>query len=311
MHFGLKAASEFRGITAMFMQQASAQKPEFEGGGYIGIEVPSINSLQELQILIKISKELSIPVSQVNEVLGASLIPATELREMLHLAAEEGLGLTLSTTVRPEYEVDTAFYRTPWGKEQGRRISHPDKLKWACEETQHFIDMGCRGFIVYDIGLARLIHIERLKGNVPNSVVIKASTHCGVTNHMTALIHVENGIDDIIPMHDLSVEALVSIRKTVPNTALSIVTDTYATKGGFIRIFDIPKFIEHLCPFFLKMGNSVQHDPASGSSLDGLPQRLRRIRSILDAADASLQGVKWIHKRARLRAVPSVNSRSF
>ncbi|QCL95761.1 U32 family peptidase [Agrobacterium tumefaciens] len=273
---------------------------------FLGIEVPSINSLKELQGLIKMAKELDIPVTQVNEVLGASLIPKTELKEMLHLCAEEGLGITLSTTVRPEYESDTAFYRTPWGREQGRRINAPDKLQRAFDETVRFIEMGCRGFIIYDIGLARLLDTARKQGEIPSAVIIKASTHCGITNYLSAQIHVENGVDDVIPMHDLSLSALQSIRTAIPDVAMSVITDTYATKGGFVRLFDVPGFIEKLCPLFLKMGNSLQHDPASGASSDSLPARMRRIRAILDASEETLVKIGQPPKESRFYAVPVV-----
>lgn len=247
-----------------------------------GLEIPSINSILRLQNMVSSAKKYDVVVNQYNEVSGSRLIPISEKKEMLECAKENNVGLTFSISTRPEYSINSAFYRSDWGKVQARRIASNASLEYSIEEVLNLIEIGCTGIILYDIGLLSLLNKLRLKNKIPNDIIFKVSSHCAVTNHETASVYSNCGANDIIPIHDTSLISLQEMRKSCPNTVLSIIIDTYKNKGGFIRLKDINQITELNGINFLKLGNSLHSDPY-GSQTDNTDLIMRRVRAITEA----------------------------
>jgi hypothetical protein len=277
---------------------------EFAGGGHYGVEVPVINSFKVLEQTVTLLKQQGVRVTRFNETLGAFLLSDSEVKEMLALCRENQIGMVFALGPRPEYDRKAAFYRGGFGQSQGRRINNNDALAVSAEEAIRLTEMGCRGLIAYDLGVIRLLSKMKKDGVLPADVMVKASSHCIVSNPITSVVYAENGADSVTTTHDLGLPVLQEMRKASKELILDIPTDVYGSKGGFIRFYEIPELVQICSPLMLKIGASAQahpHDPVNQGTIQ---QRVQRIALALEHLHKSGVPFKYINEGSQHRCLP-------
>lgn len=263
---------------------------EFPNGGRYGVEIPAVNTLPMLETMIDLLEENGVYCTRFNETHGSFLLSDSELSEMLELCASRGYGHVIGLGPRPEYDIKASFYRTKYGLEVGRQVNNNDAIAVAIEETFRLVELGCRGILVYDMGLCRIIHQMRAAGAIPADVRIKTSSHCSLTNAMLGQIMQENGADTVTTMHDLGMASLYEIRRLSPGLVLDIPTDTYRAKGGYIRWYELAQMVQVCSPVFLKMGGSVQEDPNDTDGEALARRKVNRVGVGLEYLEKHLEG---------------------
>jgi pyruvate/oxaloacetate carboxyltransferase len=113
--------------------------------------------------------------------------------------------------------------------------SETHSIRVCCDEAVRLAELGCRGIIVYDLGVLSVLSEMRAAGQLPASMTFKVSSHCQVTNQYTARMYVQAGADSITTPHDLTVTMLGDIRALNPTVCLDVPIDVYKTKGGYTR----------------------------------------------------------------------------
>lgn len=249
----------------------------FALGGHYGIEIPVINNLKNLQATINALKSLDVPCTRFNETIGAFLLSDSEIKEMLSLCYENSYGMFFSIGPRPEYDIKASFYRSQFGLEMGRRLNNNDAIRVSVEEAIRLAELGCRGLIIYDVGLMYLLKRMQENSYLPKNMLFKASSHCMVTNPGIAIIYAEQGCTSITTIHDLGLSMLANIRNVI-DIPLDIPTDVYRSKGGFIRFYELSEIVQVASPVMLKMGASVQGHPYDPVKEDLAVDRIRRIK---------------------------------
>lgn len=278
-----------------------ASNRQFPGGGHYGIEVPVVTSLRILETMIGGLKEAGIHRARFGETVGSFLLPDSELREMLHCCAEHQYGMLFSIGPRPEYDRKATFYRTEFGIEQGRRLNNNDAIACAVEDALRLADFGCRGIIIYDIGVMSILSRMRAEGLIPADTTFATSTHCMVANPLIADIYAEKGADNLVVLHDIGLPVLQEMRKRLPDRiSISLPIDVYKSKGGFLRYYEIPEVVQVASPVFLKLGASAQAHPYDPVGQDNLRRRVTRI----------VLGLEHLRK-AELDAKPLPNDSPF
>lgn len=277
---------------------------EFAGGGQYGVEIPVINSFKVLEQTINLIKKHGIPVTRFNETLGAFLLSDSEVKEMLAICRENGLGMVFALGPRPEYDRKAAFYRGGFGLEQGRRINNNDALALSVEEALRLSDLGCRGLIAYDLGVIRLLSKMKKDGILPKDVMIKASSHCVVSNPMTSMIYAEQGADSVTTMHDLGLPVLQDMRKGSKDLILDVPIDVYGNKGGFIRFYETPELVQICAPIMLKMGASAQAHPHDAVGQSTIESRVQRVALGLEYLNKAETTFKYINDKSPHRCLP-------
>jgi hypothetical protein len=267
---------------------------EFSRGGQYGVEIPAVNTLATLKTTIKLLKEEGVYCTRFNETHGSFLLSDQELAEMLALAAETGYGMVVGLGPRPEYDVKASFYRSEFGLEVGRRINNNDALTASVAEAMRLVALGCRGILVYDLGVLRVLSMMRRKRQIPAEVRFKTSSHCIVSNPMLAQIAAENGADSVTTLHDLGLPVLQEMRRISPNLCLDVPTDAYLSKGGFIRFYELAEMVQVAAPMFLKMGASVQGHPYDNNIEQLCVKRVRRVATGLSYMEKNLAQPKRI-----------------
>lgn len=263
---------------------------EFPNGGRYGVEIPAVNTLPMLELMIDLLEENGVYCTRFNETHGSFLLSDGELSEMLELCASRGYGHVIGLGPRPEYDIKASFYRTKYGLEVGRQVNNNDAIAVAIEETFRLVELGCRGILVYDMGLCRIVHQMRAAGAIPADVRIKTSSHCSLTNAMLGQIMQENGADTVTTMHDLGLASLYEIRRLSPGLVLDIPTDTYKAKGGYVRWYELAQMVQVCSPVFLKMGGSVQEDPNDTDGEALARRKVNRVGVGLEYLEKHLEG---------------------
>ena len=73
---------------------------------------------------------------------------------------------------------------------------------------------------------------------------------------MSAKLLEEHGLNSLNPVRDLQIPMIASIRNAV-EMAIDLHTENPKSTGGFIRHYEVPKFIDVAAPVYLKTGGSV------------------------------------------------------
>jgi len=282
--------------------QASGR--EFTDGGHYGVEIPVVNSFKVLEATLGLLKAEGLPVTRFNETLGAFLLSDAEVSDMLALCRESGAGMVFALGPRPEYDRKAAFYRGGFGASQGRRINNNDALAQSAEEALRLTEMGCRGLIAYDLGVIRMLSEMRTAGVLPADLMIKSSSHCIVSNPMTAKVYKENGTNSVTTMHDLGLAVLQDMRRTAPELTMDVPTDVYGSKGGFIRFYEVPELVQICSPMMLKIGASAQSHPHDPVNENTIRQRVQRVALCLEFLEKSGIEAKYISDLSVERCVP-------
>ncbi|WP_405584825.1 hypothetical protein [Streptomyces sp. NBC_01190] len=281
-----------------------ASTSEFQGGGQYGVEVPVINSLKVLEQTVDLLKREGLPVTRFNETLGAFLLSDNEVREMLDVCRENGVGMMFALGPRPEYDRKASFYRGGFGGSQGRRVNNNDALAVTADEAIRLTELGCRGLIFYDPGVLRMLRTMREQGVVPAETQFKASSHCIVSNSYTSQLYAENGADSVTTIHDSGLPVLQEMRKHSPNLVLDIPTDVYGQKGGFIRFTEVPELVQIAAPMMLKLGASAQGHPADPVTQATVEKRVQRVALGLEQLERSGVKASYIGDTSLQRALP-------
>ncbi|BEU77515.1 U32 family peptidase [Enterobacter asburiae] len=254
----------------------------FPKGGQYGVEIPAVNNLMMLETIVSALRESEIYCTRFNETHGSFLRSDREIKEMLQLCHENNYGMLFGLGPRPEYDVKSSFYRTEFGMEQGRQLNNNDAISHSIEEALRLSELGCRGLIVYDPGVLFILNELRKKEILPANMKFKTSSHCMVTNAIIARLMADAGADSITTAHDLSLATMYEIRRFNPDLVIDIPIDVYASKGGYLRFYEVGELAQIAAPMYLKVGASAQSHPYDSVGAPVAIERVRRLGLVLD-----------------------------
>lgn len=276
----------------------------FAGGGKFGIELSSINNATILRDVLELAKEYSIRVSRCDECRGIGRLPKADIVEMVRTCAGEGIGLLLSTG--PRAISDTGgFVRTPNGRRIGYRLRGMEHVVRAIDEVRRTVDLGVRGFLVYDEGLLMLLNQLRQAGELPASTIFKVSVHMGCSNPLSARVYQDLGADTINPVPDLDPSMLGAMRAAV-TCPLDLFSDTAEEAGGFVRTYEVPEFVRVASPVYIKCGAISQERQNHLPSPVELRERIRQTACVVETlARHDLAGTQ-VGPTERTLALPEI-----
>ncbi len=227
----------------------------FSDGAHFRIEVPTVNSFEAFEALIKRADELGVTINRVDETYGIFRHTLSELRDYTALAKERGVSLNLSVGPRAPYDTGATVH-TPQGVRIAYRLRGMEQLVRAVEDVKRALSVGCRGILVYDEGLLWALVQMRKAAELPSDVKFKVSAHCGHANPASFKVLEMLGADSINPVRDLQLPMLGALRRAV-NVPLDLHTDNPPASGGFIRSYEAPEIVRIASPVYLKTGNSA------------------------------------------------------
>lgn len=227
----------------------------FSDGGQYRFEVPGIQSPKTMNALLNESFKNDIFIHRVTQTKGIMLLSDDEIKEMVDLAIDYGCELFLSVGPRATYDT-SATVHTKEGSRIGYRLRGYDNLVYAIEDVKRACELGVRGILLYDEGLLWALNKMRLEGEIPKNVHFKLSAHAGHANPASAIMLEKMGLDSLNPVRDLQVPMIAAIRNAI-DISLDLHTENPKSTGGFIRHYEVPKFIDVASPVYLKTGGSI------------------------------------------------------
>ena len=227
----------------------------FGDGGQFRFEVPGIQSPKTMNALLEESLKNDLFIHRVTQTKGIMMLTDEEIMEMVDLAKNYGCELFLSVGPRATYDT-SATVHTKEGSRIGYRLRGYDNLVYAIEDVKRACDLGVRGILLYDEGLLYVLNQMRIESELPKNVHFKLSAHAGHSNPASAKLLEKYGLNSLNPVRDLQIPMIASIRNAT-DMALDLHTENPKSTGGFIRHYEVPKFIRVASPVYLKTGGSV------------------------------------------------------
>ena len=208
-----------------------------------------------MKALLEESGKNDIFIHRVTQTKGIMMLTDEEIKEMVELAKDYGCELFLSVGPRATYDT-SATVHTKEGSRIGYRLRGYDNLVYAIEDVKRACRLGVRGILLYDEGLLWVLNQMREESEIPSDVHFKLSAHAGHSNPASAKLLEEMGLDSLNPVRDLQIPMLAAIRNAT-DMVLDLHTENPKSTGGFIRHYEVPKFIRVASPVYLKTGGSV------------------------------------------------------
>jgi hypothetical protein len=241
------------GIEEVFEDYTSQKR--FNDGGQFRFEVPGIQSPKTMKALLEEAAKNNIFIHRVTQTKGIMMLTDEEIAQMVNLAKDYGCELFLSVGPRATYDT-SATVHTKEGSRIGYRLRGYDNLVYGLEDVKRACRLGVRGILLYDEGLLWVLNQMRSEGEIPENVHFKLSAHAGHSNPASAKLLEEQGLNSLNPVRDLQIPMIASIREACDMT-LDLHTENPKSTGGFIRHYEVPKFIKVAAPVYLKTGGSV------------------------------------------------------
>ena len=241
------------GINEVSGDYESAKR--FNDGGQYRFEVPGIQSPGTMSALLKESVKQNVFIHRVTQTKGIMMLTDEEIKKMVDLAITYKCELFLAVGPRATYDT-SATVHTQEGSRIGYRLRGYDNLVYAIEDVKRACRLGVRGILLYDEGLLWVLNKMREEGELPENVHFKLSAHAGHSNPASAKLLESQGLNSFNPVRDLQIPMIAAIRDACDMT-LDLHTENPKSTGGFIRHYEVPKFIRVASPVYLKTGGSV------------------------------------------------------
>jgi hypothetical protein len=258
----------------------------FPDGAHYRVEIPSVEGPRCLEAVLREAAHLDVPVARVSQGTGIGLLTDSELKDMVDLAAEAGVELSLFA--RPCAAWDTsAMARSPSGAVVAASARGQDQLVAVIDEIRRAADLGVRSVLIADIGVLAVFARLREGGALPADMSAKVSVMLPAANPAAARAMAAMGAGTLNLPTDLTLPQIAAIRAAV-DIPLDIYIESPDNLGGFVRHYELPRLVTVAAPVYAKFGlrNAPDVYPA-GSHLEDTvvalsKERVRRARLALD-----------------------------
>jgi hypothetical protein len=263
----------------------AASPQRFPDGGAWRIEIPSVEGVEPLRAVLDEAARLDVPVHRVSQGSGVMMLTDAEISEMLALAGERHVEVSLFLGPRGTWDIGAAVSSASGGA--GPRARGLDQLGQCLVDCRRAAELGVRNVLVADEGVLWAAHRLRDTGELPREMRFKLSVLIGPANPVAFQVVAALGADSVNVPGDLTVAQLAEIR-AASSAAIDMYVESPDDIGGFVRLYDAPELIRVAAPIYLKFGlrNAPGLYPVGAHLRDvavaTARERVRRARLTLD-----------------------------
>ena len=154
----------------------------FPDGANYRVEISGIETARVLEATIDEAHKQGVPFHRaISMVRGATLFTRDELREFASIAHEARVEVIITPGPRPTWDIGRQV-ATPEGVISGLRLRGMDSVRHYLMDIERCIQVGFRGFLVWDEGVLSLLNSMKQNGDLPQDVVFKMSIFAGHAN---------------------------------------------------------------------------------------------------------------------------------
>ena len=281
----------------------------FPDGGNYRVEISGVETPKVLAATIDEARKQGVPFHRsISVVRGASMLTRDQLKEFARIASDARVEVIITPGPRPTWDIGRQI-ATPEGAISGLRLRGMDSVIHYIQDIERCIELGFRGFLVWDEGVLSLLNSMRDNGDLPKDVIFKASIYSGHANPAGVKLLESLGAASCNPVADLTLPMLAAIRSVV-SIPLDIHIQLWASMGGYNRIYETPEIARVASPCYFKM------EPGPGmamylpwvSSEDALAElcreKIRSIRNIIELIGETNPEIKLSKQGAEDLRVP-------
>lgn len=230
----------------------------FPDGAQFRIEVPTVNSADALETLVRIVQaETGVKINRIDQTQGIMRFSEKEHQTYLDVGRENGIEMYFALGPRGIYDTGAQkMINSVWGHACALRTRGMDQVIYAMEDMKRIVRMGGRGLLISDEGMLYIAHQMREHGELPADVKLMASAHMGHNNPASYRVLESLGADTIASQRDLDFGQMAALRAAV-KIPIHVHIDNPQATGGFMRMYDAPEMIRICAPVYLKTGSSV------------------------------------------------------
>jgi len=281
----------------------------FPDGAHYRVELSGIETPKVLAAAIDEARKQGVPFHRaVSMVRGASMLTREQLKEFASIAHDNEVEVIITPGPRPSWYTGRQA-ATPEGAISGLRMRGMDTVRHYLMEVAWCIEIGFRGFLVWDEGVLSLCNTMKQNGDLPNDIIFKVSIFAGHANAAGVKLVESLGAGSCNPVADLTLPQLASIRSVV-SLPLDIHIQLWASMGGYNRIYETPEIARVTSPCYFKMepGPGLAMYMPWGTSEDGLAElardKIRSIKNIIELIGEVQPGLKVSKPGAKDLRVP-------
>lgn len=225
----------------------------FPDGASFRIEIPSTEGPRCLEAVLEESARLNVPVHRVSQGSGSFLLTDAELDEMVRIAADARVEVSLFAQPSAGWGPSAAARSESGGAVAG--ASHGQEgVVFALEDIKRSAAFGIRSVLIADLGLLVVFAAMRDAGELPPDMQAKISVAFPIANASTAQALVALGANTLNLVTDLSLSQIAAIRAAVDATPIDFYIESPDNFGGFVRHYELPELIRVASPVYVKFG---------------------------------------------------------
>ena len=262
----------------------------FPDGGNYRVEISGVETPKVLAATIDEARKQGVPFHRsISVVRGASMLTRDQLKEFARIASDARVEVIITPGPRPTWDIGRQI-ATPEGAISGLRLRGMDSVIHYIQDIERCIELGFRGFLVWDEGVLSLLSSMRDNGDLPEDIIFKTSIFSGHANPAGVKLVESLGAASCNPVADLTLPMLAAIRSVV-NIPLDIHIQLWSSMGGYNRIYETPEIARVTSPCYFKM------EPGPGMSMylpwvssddaltEACREKIRSIRNIIELID--------------------------
>ncbi len=230
----------------------AASDKTFPDDAHFRIEIPSVEGPAVLEAVLAAAAKEGITVNRVSQGSGAMLLSRSELRDMAAIGREAGLEVSLFIGPREEFDIGN-HNRAHGGSAIASQARSLRQLRYAIDDVERAVEEGIRGFLVADIGLLDLLGQVQDRGDLPASVVWKASVAIAPSNPAAFRVLQRLGASTINVPSDVTLGQLYEFRASSA-LPIDLYVESSDSLGGVVRGHEASELISVGSPMYVKFG---------------------------------------------------------
>jgi hypothetical protein len=281
----------------------------FPDGAHYRVEISGIETVKVLDATVDEAQKLGVPFHRaISVVRGATFLTREELKAFAKIARDAHVEVIMTPGPRPGWDIGRQA-ATPEGAISGFRLRGMDSVRHYLMDVQRCVDLGFRGFLVWDEGVLSLLDGMKRNGDLPAETIFKMSVLSGQANPPGVKLVESLGAASCNPVADLTLPMLAAIRNVV-TIPLDVHIQIWASMGGFNRFYEAPEIARVASPCYFKMepGPGFAMYMPWGSSEESLAQlgreKIRWIKNIIEIVGETHPALKLSPQGAEDLRVP-------
>jgi len=238
------------GVPGRDLYTLPASEARFADGAHYRTELLP-TTVEEYEEVFALCDKYDFTGNKITDTRGAMFDTDEEIIRKCELCRERGVELVMSPGSGENYSDvshQMAVHAIVEGKSRG-----VDMLVRNIADMMRSIELGCRGFLVYDEGMILAVTQMRRDGIIPPETTFKVSANISVSNPLALKFWVEKADlqpnDSLNPIRDMTLPMLAAMR-AVTDQPLDV--HAYWSKS-IARTMDTPEIVRVVAPVYFKV----------------------------------------------------------